>query len=84
MSLVFQGCFIQHAFVAITHARVLFRIGIMVTSRRVLVRDSLVVSASCTRSCFARLAMGFVGGTKPWPSDPLVDVIGLPRAAAVG
>ena len=68
-------CFIQHSFVVITHARVLFCIG-MVTSGRMPVRDSLVVSASCTR-------MGF-GGTKPWPPDPLVDVIGLPRAAAVG
>ncbi len=65
ISLLFQGCFIQHSFVAITHARVLFCIG-MVTSGRLPARDSLVVSASCTR-------MGF-GGTKPWPPDPLVDV----------
>ena len=44
----------------------------MVTSGRMPARDSLVVSASCTR-------MGF-GGTKAW--HPLVDVIGLPRRAA--
>ncbi len=48
----------------------------LATSGRMPVRDSLVASASCTR-------MGF-GGTKPWPPHLLVDVIGLPRGAAVG
>ena len=42
----------------------------MVTSGRMPVRDSLVVSASCTRTGF--------GGTKSWPPDPLVGASAEP------